>query len=690
MTNSGIQIYLNALLSEISMSPDLPAANFEETELLRRAEHLAASGANSRHFGAPCGSIFEFLATGKQGGQSWHLPPKSLVIDNTLFPITEKGDASPKSVNSFLKDFQSDFENLPADNLAKAETLLFLLQKYATGLPSGYSEQISLFDFAKVKAALAVCLEETQEEKFMLIGGSVSGVQTFLYDIVSKNAAKNLKGRSFYLHLLADSAVFSLLKKLGLPRANVVYSSGGSFFILAPNTEKTTADFLNWKKETLKWFFDTHNLRLFLETGFEIFEAKQLLENGLPTIFNQLQLKLRDAKKHPFAEQLIGSFGELFEPHGDGGDAERDVITGEELKKGDQVPFEIDAKSKPVTYISAQTESIKCLGNALRKTNYWVTSNEPLGISKLVEIEQAGVWQTLFENLPKGKLPTGSLIRQFNEFKFEGSNIAFGFEFYGGNDQPMVKRPDGFFTPKSFSELANVPDEKESYFAGHEIKKLEFSRLAVLRMDVDGLGNILQEGLPTLAHYATLSRSLDWFFKGHLNHIWESGEVNIPDDNITVTPDSRKFKNWTQILYAGGDDLFLVGRWDCLLDFSFKIQQAFHQYVCENEKLGLSGGIALVTHKYPIMKAAKQAGEAESIAKQHKKSGFFKKNSFTFLGCPLHWKTEFEVVKSLKIRLVEARRMEQKPMPQSILMKIAAFYEQRDLQRKLGEPPSWK
>lgn len=567
-------------------------------------------------------------------------------------------------------------------------------------MTSGYHSDVSLYDFAKIKAAFAVCLHENPSEQLLLIGGSISGVQTFLYDIVSKNAAKNLKGRSFYLHLLADSAVFSLLQKLELPRANVVYASGGSFFILAPNTEKTKTGFENWKKETLDWFFQEHEMRLFLETAFVDFEAKRLLENGLPAIFNQLQSKLRDDKKHPFASQLIKNFKDIFEPHGDGGDAERDAITGGELNENNRIKFEVNADGRQ-TYISEQTEDIRNLGMHLRQTKFWVTSPEELlNNNCLLEIKLAGVFQSLFESRPEFALPKGSLIRQFNQFDFVAENSISGFEFYGGNDQPYVELIDGE-EPKTFSELTSAydTDRKTPYKNNPPWPELEFKRLGVLRMDVDGLGKIFENGLPTLAHYSTLSRSLDWFFKGHLNHIWETGafEIEISRDGQTQQHRSA-FKDWTQILYAGGDDLFLIGRWDCLLDFSFKIQQAFHEYVCQNKGLGLSGGISLVTHKFPIMKAADQAGDAEKKAKRHpkniedkKKVKFpFKKNSFTLLGYPLHWQTEFEIVKSLKERLVEARRIQPKPLPQSVLMKISAFHEQREMQNKNGEPPSWK
>jgi CRISPR-associated protein Csm1 len=381
-------IYLNAIQSALINTPLAEGLQLkvEPSALLERAEKLAAANFPNLKQERVL-SIFHRLGGAKKS-EPWVLPKSPISISEKSFPHKEPGEVR-------LTTFKNDFEKLPAEPIAQAETLLFLLQKYATGLPSGYAEQISLFDFAKVKASLAVCLHKNPEEKLMLIGGSVSGVQTFLYDIVSKNAAKNLKGRSFYLHLLADSAVFSLLQKLGLPRANVIYASGGSFFVLAPNTDVTRAAFQNWKKNILDWFFKTHNLRLFLETNFVEFKAEQLLENKLPEVFKNLHNELSKDKKHPFAEQLIENFDELFTPHGDGGETERDPDTGDELKSGDSIRLEDTPDGRP-TFSSILSQDIRTLGKVLRETKFWVTSHEPLAKSGLHRIEQIGIYHTFF------------------------------------------------------------------------------------------------------------------------------------------------------------------------------------------------------------------------------------------------------------------------------------------------------
>ena len=85
--------------------------------------------------------------------------------------------------------------------------------------------------------------------------------------------------------------------------------------------------------------------------------------------------------------------------------------------------------------------------------------------------------------------------------KIDGINNIYGLEFYGGNEIGEKEMP-------TFEDMCNK-----------HIAKDAFKRLGVLRMDVDNLGQIFQQGIlperATLSRYAALSRSFDYFFSGY-------------------------------------------------------------------------------------------------------------------------------------------------------------------------------
>jgi len=70
------------------------------------------------------------------------------------------------------------------------------------------------------------------------------------------------------------------------------------------------------------------------------------------------------------------------------------------------------------------------------------------------------------------------------------------------------------------------------------------------------------------------------------------------------------------LMYAGGDDLFVVGGWSDLPELADAIRRKFAAFACHNPKVTISGGISIAPDKkYPLYQAARSAGEAEDAAK---------------------------------------------------------------------------
>jgi CRISPR-associated protein Csm1 len=266
------------------------------------------------------------------------------------------------------------------------------------------------------------------------------------------------------------------------------------------------------------------------------------------------------------------------------------------------------------------------LGGRLRQTDYIIISDSELSYFKKESINPIGLGYFCYfiegsemaanqDNLSR----SADRVRviHFNKKDFlepvqKGMDNTYGFTFYGGNNFPA----DRSGNPKTFEELAGVEFKDEEKEERETAPSLV--RLGVLRMDVDNLGTIFQKGfapeLRTFSRYCTLSRSLDYFFKGYLNHISESD------------PDFRAF---TQIIYSGGDDLFIVGRWDVLPRMAARIREEFARWTCHNPDLSLSGGMAVVPPKFPLLKAALFAEDFEKAAKGTVRAGKTK-NAFSF------------------------------------------------------------
>jgi len=628
-------------------------------------------------------SVFEGI--GKPGTElKYHLPVEELSLSPSFFPSATY--ESGPDYKMLWDGFVSEFKCIQAASFsAFCDTLLSLLWKYTCTIPSSTVNlpDVSLYDHLKTTAAFAVALydwnevEKGQKENpFLLIGADVSGIQSFIYDIISKGAAKNLKGRSFYIQLVIESVLQKLLRTLDLSLANIVYSSGGGFYVLAPNTAQSVRKINEFRLLIEDAVFREHGADLFIAIDSIELSKDTLLNKSLKTLGEQwaeLTENLSVLKRQRYAERLVSDYASFFEPGESGGIEAKDAITGEEFTSSDLIEL-YDLKGKKVSskQITEGLDVIKkstwqqiALGKILREAEYWITAENKIsywGDAKAFDPLSLGIWHYFLTKDEIGKkqdqlIGSADEVRisllncddtlkcNFLDSSLKGRNNVLGLSFYGGNDFP---EKDG--EPLTFDELAKGEGN-------------QFSRLGILRMDVDNLGTIFKNGFDnktrTFSRYSALSRSLDWFFKGYLNTLWNSSPV---------------YNNNTFIIYSGGDDLFIVGKWDSLIAFAEEIRMGFGKWVCKNENITLSGGIAVVSPKFPIMKGAAEADEAEKLAKGYicKLSDTVKieKNAFTLFGLALNWDNEYPIVKSYKERIFHLLKTNE--MPKSFVSKIYA------------------
>jgi CRISPR-associated protein Csm1 len=170
--------------------------------------------------------------------------------------------------------------------------------------------------------------------------------------------------------------------------------------------------------------------------------------------------------------------------------------------------------------------------------------------------------------------------------------------------------------PKTFSHLAckamNPGLDGNRSFTG-------IQALGVLKADVDHLGMLMSCGISekqfTISRLATMSRQLNFFFVVYLPYL------------LKTNPSFRD----VYTVFAGGDDLFLIGPWNRILDLSEFLKDRFAEYVCGNADIHFSAGISIQKANIPL---SKMAADAEAALAASKDSG---RNRLTVFGETVTW-----------------------------------------------------
>lgn len=149
--------------------------------------------------------------------------------------------------------------------------------------------------------------------------------------------------------------------------------------------------------------------------------------------------------------------------------------------------------------------------------------------------------------------------------------------------------------------------------------------LAVLKADVDSMGMYIRESdiTDSFENFDLFSRTLDSFFS-----------VYVPDMIRKEYPDSYT-------VFAGGDDLFLLGAWDEMLALSRRIQNEFTLFT--KGKLSISFGIAIAKPSHPIANLAAYTEELLEKAKEIDSN----KNAITLFNETVKWESYLKVYSSL-------------------------------------------
>lgn len=527
------------------------------------------------------------------------LAPLGTYADN-IFPIKSSGDKG--HYGELWKKFADEVKLLPTGSFdAFFLSLYHLLYKYTWCVPSAafyHHPTISLFDHSRTTTAIAWCLYHatTKDEPFLLIQGDLGGIQGFIYCLASPDKAqagmaRRLRGRSLYLSLLTESIARFIMKGLGLPEPNLIWVGGGGFLLLAPNTEDLRKELDKAIREIECKLLDKHHGQLSVSIATLSASVKEFREK-YGELTENLRKELAKAKERRFA--LQNKWPELKS------DEKECIVCAAPMNKDERKLVKFADGTEELVFICPDCQLYEEIGGILPDSNYLLWTEEDWNPPKEETSDKDDEKRNAVFVEILGKKKQWCLVKDLNKLKdsLPSKGVLYSLKSMTSLE-PAVESPT---LARGFRFIAkHVPDAFEDM-----AKRAEGpDYLAALRMDVDDMGYLLAKGIPedfrTPSIYASISRTLDLFFSGYMN---------------TLIRDSNKDKLY--IVYAGGDDLFIVGAWDAVLDLARDISEKFGEYTKNPENLHLSAGYFTFKPKFPLGRAAEGAGEAEHEAKNRK------------------------------------------------------------------------
>lgn len=615
--------------------PQAPVPNW-----LRAYEQVLNTDRSGSDVAAAMVPIFEIVARSSSAPVAESVAQPMLALD-TILP--DPDCAAPLDLQAFQREIAPVLK--ASESATAFETFGHVLRKYAWAVPCTYGQTgVSLYEEFKALAAIAAASgwQDVPAGTFTLVGGDLSGIQEFIFNVTSQAAAKGLRGRSFFLQLLGDGIVRRLVHELDLCWANVIYEAGGNFLLLAPAGENTHSSLQHILEDVNDSLLDSVGGDLALVMAWDEIEAKDLGTESFTAARNGVGELLASRKNERYLDQLRnGGYARLFDSDGTGATEDGYCHVCHRELRGKSTEQEGVQKCEFCS-------SFESLARAIAHDDLWTV------VQPVESQTNRDDWQSLLERV--------SGFRYRFDTEKPTTSASGGYAYHWNNTERTLVHEGYRFAANNTPRI----DEDDIVFAKEagllpppvckEIKDFELiaaqaegiKRVGVLRMDVDNLGTIFGEGLQaSMPQLSALSAAMTLFFCGHLNRICELIEAGLSKTLYTI--------------YAGGDDLFVVGAWDRMPALAQAIHDDFQKYTGRHPSFTISGGVALEGAHFPLYRAAERSAEAEHQAKQYsryvpdktrssnpipdcgadgaveERCREYKKDAFSFLGTAVGW-----------------------------------------------------
>ena len=602
------------------------------TAILEQAHRYAAGGASLGQALAqvPLVSIFSrvHLWQSEEPKPSYHrlAPLPDTASDQTAIFPTDSGDL--EGLRAHLEEFAGALDDLAQsvdrdrfDHLYSH--LLAVLQQYTWCL-TGHTEDVALFDHLKLTSAITACLyryhegdlradrvnEAADEERFCLLVGDLSGIQDYIFDITTIGAggvARRLRARSFFLSLLSDGVSHLIADRLKVPLGNVIMASGGKFYLLAPNLGQMEDRVKALQAEIDGWLRAEFNGEIGVNLAQICFSGQQFSagdeqHEGFGDVMTRLSFRLNAQKRRRGMTVLQDE---------DGWDEDAFAIERDFWGRG--ACLSCGKFPATVGELCEQCDRDVALGKVLPRARYvaYYRTAPPL---KHIQLP-GGYAAVVFPEGELSEIGEAYLIAKLNDPDLQELRLYPATFRYLANYVPL----GNYGAQLSFEDIAGMAQQ------GRPL-------LGYVKADVDNLGILFaqglrrdQQGYDTAPHLAMLSRMLDLFFSGWMQH---------------TLSQKQEYQGFYTI-FSGGDDLFLVGPWDKAANLALEVHDQFTAFVSGNPDITLSAGLLFTKHRYPIARAAE---DAERVLEQSKEKEWTdatgrkrSRDQLTVLGDTFRW-----------------------------------------------------
>ena len=536
--------------------------------ILRQAETLAGIREAGTEAPRALRGIFGQLSVGDSVPAPMYYPVCPLSATKAVFPQAAP-EAVPDTAARHQEAFYRDMDQIaagPPDTAEAFELLLdTVLQKYMWCIPARTAGgDVSLYDAGRLAAAIAWCLElgADQEEPFLLVSGDFSGIQRYIFAAAhtsARDVAKRLRARSFLIDTTVSALAHVTARRLFVPCQNLLMLCGGKFQMLVPNLPGQQERLSLLREETDGYLFRRYKGEISVNLAWISFGPEGFADYG--AVVSRLAQALREQKNRPFYGQLTTEAGwaeDAFPLYRD--------LAGKTLCPSCRSRL-IPSEEALCRDCAQQAETGRKL---TRASTLWFSHER--GELELLEDcylsfsqENAGpLYQVV-------RLNSWEIPRELTRFPLTVRSMA--------NNLPVG--PDG--EPLTFSDLAERSKGSD--------------RLGVFKADVDNLGYLFADGFRTgdqagsAGRVVALSRMLELFFSGYVNTL-------IKEQYPTVYS-----------VFSGGDDLFLIGPWDTLVDLAAELEEDFHAFASHNPCVTISGALMIADPKTHVAALAETCEE---------------------------------------------------------------------------------